>query len=348
MKIETERLYIRYFGESDSSDLFDYLVKEDVVRYEPYAPFSYDEAIQEAKRRAEDKNFYAVALKIGKVIGNLYLAKRDFDTWELGYVFNSDFWGKGYAFESARALITNAFENWGARRIVAMCNPLNEPSWKLLEHLTFRREGTLRRNIYFSTDDSGNPIWQDTYEYGLLKEEWNMAMDRNSLVEIIKDQTYRAFWEVKNVIDCVPDELWNKEYCNMPCWKHIYHMLHSLDRWFINPRDKAYIEPEIHEKDLNNLNVKSNKSLSREEINHYLTNTESKIKAYLSHLTDNQLLHTPPDCEYHKFTLILSQFRHLHSHMGMIMGFLIDDKGLWPRVLGLENPFPVGEYSKYM
>jgi hypothetical protein len=29
------------------------------------------------------------------------------------------------------------------------------------------------------------------------------------------------------------------------------------------------------------------------------------------------------------------------------MGFIIDDTGLWPRVLGLEAPFPIGEYHKY-
>ncbi|MFA9375999.1 MAG: GNAT family N-acetyltransferase [Lachnotalea sp.] len=171
MRIETERLLIRYFKESDANDLFEYLSKEDVVRFEPYAPYTYDEAISEAKRRAENKNFYAVVLKTGKVIGNLYLAQGEFDTWELGYVFNSDFWGNGYALESAKELITYAFEKCGARRIIAMCNPLNQSSWKLLEHLTFRREGKLIKNIYFFKDACGNPIWQDTYEYGLLKEE---------------------------------------------------------------------------------------------------------------------------------------------------------------------------------
>lgn len=173
-------------------------------------------------------------------------------------------------------------------------------------------------------------------------------MEENLLVEIIKEQTCRALWEVKNVIDCVPDELWNKAYCEMPCWKHIYHMLHSLDLWFINPKDKGYAEPDIHEIDLNSLEVRPGKYLSREEIDCYFADIDRKIKAYLSTLTDNQLLDTPPDCEYNRFTLILAQFRHLHSHMGMIMGFIIDDTGLWPRVLGLECPFPIGEYSKYL
>lgn len=174
MNMETDRLIIRFFEEGDSNDLYDYLSKDEVVKYEPYGTYAYDEAVLEAKRRSKDKNFYAVTLKDGKVIGNLYLAQSDFDTWELGYVFNNDFWGHGYALEGAKALITFAYENLGARRIIAMCNPLNEKSWKLLEHLKFRREGMLIKNIYFFKDEEGNPIWQDTYEYGMLKEEWGI------------------------------------------------------------------------------------------------------------------------------------------------------------------------------
>lgn len=172
--------------------------------------------------------------------------------------------------------------------------------------------------------------------------------EQNSFVEIIREQTRRALWEVKNVIDCIPDELWDKEYCEMPCWKHVYHMLHSLDLWYINPRDKNYREPAIHEENLNNLDVVSQKRLSREEINRYFSDIDGKINAYLKQLTDEMLREYPEDCEWSRFTLILAQFRHLHSHMGMLMGFIIDDTGLWPRVLGLTQPFPEGEYSKYL
>lgn len=173
-------------------------------------------------------------------------------------------------------------------------------------------------------------------------------MAQHSLAKIIEDQTVRALWEVKNIIDCVPDQLWDREYCKMPCWKHIYHMLHSLDLWLMNPRDKKFREPSIHEKDLNNLDVVSKRILSRAEINQYFMDVNSKTKTYISQLMDDQLLEYPSNCEYNRFTLILAQYRHLHSHMGMIMGFIIDDTGLWPRVLGLENPFPVGEYDKYL
>lgn len=173
-------------------------------------------------------------------------------------------------------------------------------------------------------------------------------MKQDTLIEIIQEQTGKALWEVQNVIDCVPDELWNRNYCDMPCWKHIYHMLHSLDLWYINPKDITFQEPTIHEKDLNNLDIVSNKVLSRKEINTYFSNIKEKIKLYVSELTDEQLLDYPVNCDHCRFTLILAQFRHLHSHMGIIMGFIIDDTGLWPKVLGLENPLPTDDYNKYL
>lgn len=172
-------------------------------------------------------------------------------------------------------------------------------------------------------------------------------MEQKHLTQIVEEQTRRALWEVRNVIDCVPDGLWNREYCAMPCWKHIYHMLYSLDLWYINPRDPDFKEPVIHERGLNDLDAVSSKRLTREEINAYFPAVEAKILAYISRLTDAQLLEYPPHCEYCRFTLIPAQFRHLHSHMGMLMGFIIDDTGLWPRVLGLEEPFPQGPYDPY-
>ena len=171
--IVTDRLIIRRFNKMDWKDLYEYLSNEIVVKYEPYNIYSEGEAKKEAADRAESDFFYAVCLKeTGKLIGNLYLAKGDFDTWEIGYVFNLEYWGKGYATESAKALMNIAFAQFGARRIIAMCNPLNEASWKLLERLGMRREGTLFKNIYFKKDINGEPLWSDTYEYAILKSEW--------------------------------------------------------------------------------------------------------------------------------------------------------------------------------
>ena len=176
IKIETQRLMIRRFSPEDAGDLYDYLSQEAVVEYESYGVFSRSAAAAEAKRRAEDSAFLAVCLKDGgKVIGNLYfaqLAPERILSWELGYVFNSDYWGRGYAAEACRAIIEYAFHTLSAHRIIAMCNPKNFSSWKLLERLHFRREGHLIKNMYFKNDRDGNPIWSDTYEYALLADEY--------------------------------------------------------------------------------------------------------------------------------------------------------------------------------
>lgn len=163
-------------------------------------------------------------------------------------------------------------------------------------------------------------------------------MSEQNLCEIIRDEANRALWEVHNTIECVPDQLWNKFYCEMPMWKHIYHMLHSLDQWYINPR--VYTQPSFHKEGLNNLDFTSDTSLSREEIENYFEAVRKKIIAYDNSLTDDILLQKPENCEWSRFELILAQHRHLHSHMGIIMGFVIEDTGMWPKTLGLERTIP--------
>lgn len=173
MEILTKRLRIRKFTPEDWQDLYEYLSDEAVVKFEPYGVFNKDQCKQEATSRSHNEAFFAVCLKdTGKVIGNLYFAKQEFDTWELGYVFNAKYQGLGYATESAKAMLEEGFTHMGVRRVVAMCNPVNEASWKLLERLSMRREGQLKENIFFTRDVFGNPIWQDTYEYAILRSEW--------------------------------------------------------------------------------------------------------------------------------------------------------------------------------
>lgn len=172
-QLTTERLIIRSFTKNDWKDLYEYLSDERVIRYEPYEVFSEEQCKHEAIQRSKNEAFLAVCLKeSNKVIGNLYFAEQDFKTWEIGYVFNHSYQGVGYATEGAKEILREAFVHLGARRIIAMCNPENSASWRLLERLGMRREGHLIKNIYFKKDEAGGPIWQDTYEYAILEEEW--------------------------------------------------------------------------------------------------------------------------------------------------------------------------------
>jgi RimJ/RimL family protein N-acetyltransferase len=166
--LETERLYLRRYKEKDLDDFYEYIGDEQVVKYEPYNPLNRREAAKELQERIRSKEYIAVELKLNrKMIGNLYVAEREYKGVEIGYVFNKNYWAKGYAKEAADCIIQDVFRT-GVHRVYAKCDPNNVPSWKLLESLNFQREGHLKKNIYVQTDKSGQPVWRDTYIYAKL------------------------------------------------------------------------------------------------------------------------------------------------------------------------------------
>ncbi len=158
---ETERLILRRYQKEDLHDLFEYLSDKEVVKYEPYKP-----------RIGTDEMIAVELKKSHKMIGNVYMGKRDFEALEIGYVFNQNYWRHGYATESCKVLIQQAFSN-GVHRIYAECDPNNKGSWKLLEALEFQREAHFRKNVYFWKDE--NAIWKDTYVYAKLNEIFNLS-----------------------------------------------------------------------------------------------------------------------------------------------------------------------------
>ncbi len=172
--IETERIAIRHFKPSDAADLFEYLSLPEIYRFEPGEPISMDEARDLVADRAEGSNFLAVVLKeSGKLIGHLYFEQREppeCRTWELGYIFNPKFQRKGYGSEAAGALVDYAFATLNPHRIMARCNQDNPASWKLLEKIGFIREGDFKQFTFFHTDEKGQPIWVDAFEYARLEK----------------------------------------------------------------------------------------------------------------------------------------------------------------------------------
>lgn len=170
-ELETERLTLRRFRESDLLDLHEYLSDPQVVAYEPYKPMTVEEVKENLAWRVFTDEMIAVELKTtGKLIGNVYLGRRDHDALEIGFVFNRSYQHRGYARESCEKLIDAAFAA-GVHRIYAECDPENTASWGLLERLGFAREGRLRQNVYFWKDAAGKPIWKDTYIYALLDRQ---------------------------------------------------------------------------------------------------------------------------------------------------------------------------------
>jgi ribosomal-protein-alanine N-acetyltransferase len=58
--------------------------------------------------------------------------------YELGFHFRPCHWGKGFAVESARAVIAHAYDSLGAQGLFAGHHPENLASRKVLEKLEFR------------------------------------------------------------------------------------------------------------------------------------------------------------------------------------------------------------------
>jgi RimJ/RimL family protein N-acetyltransferase len=74
--------------------------------------------------------------------------------------------GKGYGKEAVRLLVDHLFDTTSVERVGATCDVDNAPSYRLLEALGFRREGTMRSALFH------HGKWHDVFFYGRLREEW--------------------------------------------------------------------------------------------------------------------------------------------------------------------------------
>jgi RimJ/RimL family protein N-acetyltransferase len=171
MRIETNDLIVRNFELKDENDLCEYMMQRVNAEFEAYPDFTCQKAKEEIEFRAQSDEFYAIELKeVHKVIGNVYLGKRDFNTRELGYVLNENYQKKGYGSDACKTAIEYMFTK-GVHRIYAECAPQNTASWKLMEKLGMRREAFFRKNVSFHQDVNGDPIYWDTYVYAILTPE---------------------------------------------------------------------------------------------------------------------------------------------------------------------------------
>jgi RimJ/RimL family protein N-acetyltransferase len=89
---------------------------------------------------------YRVGLReTGEAIGICGLLRRDaLPDPDLGFAFLPAYWRHGYARESAEAVQRFARETLGIGRLLAITNPANQPSIRLLESLGFHFEAMTR------------------------------------------------------------------------------------------------------------------------------------------------------------------------------------------------------------
>lgn len=85
---------------------------------------------------------------------------------EIGYALVPSERGKGYCTEAAQLIVDYLFLSKNTMRIQAQTDPRNVASQKVLEKVGFKKEGTLRKNLFMRGE------WRDAYVYSILREEW--------------------------------------------------------------------------------------------------------------------------------------------------------------------------------
>jgi RimJ/RimL family protein N-acetyltransferase len=88
---------------------------------------------------------FLVRAKTGEALGICGLVKREqFADPDLGIAFLERFWAHGYALESARAIMQFGISQLGLRRLLAIADPRNGASVRLIRKLGFDFDGMVR------------------------------------------------------------------------------------------------------------------------------------------------------------------------------------------------------------
>lgn len=173
--LETERLRLRPCVDDDADDLFALQSNAHVLRYWDSPPWddraSAERFLARSTQMAQEGSGVRVAIE--RVGDGAFVGWCTFNSWNpdfrsasLGYCLTEASWGRGYATEAARALLTWAFDTLDLNRVQAETDTRNVASARVLEKLGFVREGTLREDCIVNGDVS------DSWVYGLLRRDW--------------------------------------------------------------------------------------------------------------------------------------------------------------------------------
>jgi len=123
LELVNDAAFVRNIGDRGVRTIADAEKYIQIRMIEPYERLGYGMYIVELKGEAIP-------------IGICGLVKRDTlpDT-DIGFAFLPQYWSKGYAIESARAVLTHAKNDVGLKRILGITSPTNEASIRILEEL---------------------------------------------------------------------------------------------------------------------------------------------------------------------------------------------------------------------
>lgn len=147
--IETERLILRQWKETDAAPFIEMGLDKDVMRFFPKLLSTTESInlIQRISALIDEKGwgFWAVELKeshdfIGFI--GLHDQPEQFDfspCIEIGWRIATKYWKKGYATEGAKAALDYAFNALNKDKVVSFTATVNKPSQAVMERLGMRK-----------------------------------------------------------------------------------------------------------------------------------------------------------------------------------------------------------------
>lgn len=147
--LETGRLRLREFSVDDSQFIIELLNEPSFIRNigdrNVHNTEDAHRYLQNGPLASYAKNgfgLYAVILKeTSELIGMCGLIKRDqLQDVDIGYAFLPRFWSKGYALEAVSAVKSHGRDVVGLKRLVAIVDPGNDPSIRVLEKIGMKFE----------------------------------------------------------------------------------------------------------------------------------------------------------------------------------------------------------------
>jgi ribosomal-protein-alanine N-acetyltransferase len=174
--LETKRLLLRQITLADAENLFSFFSDPQVMRFYDCEAFaSIEQAIGIIQRFAEwferQNGFrWGIALKAepATLIGTcgLFAWHKPYRIATLGYELTPPYWRRGIMSEAVGAIVAYGFRELNLNKICALVVTDNLASAKLLERLSFRKEGVMRQAQFV------NGKYDDLIAYALLREEW--------------------------------------------------------------------------------------------------------------------------------------------------------------------------------
>ena len=150
--LETARLKLRGFTESDIPDLVRLIGTREVAATTLRIPHPYKETHAReflASIAKENELRLAIERRVdGQLCGGIGLhPDLQHGRAELGYWLGVQFWGTGYATEAATAVVQYGFEKLKLNRIFASHFEGNVASARVLRKIGMRHEGCMRKHI---------------------------------------------------------------------------------------------------------------------------------------------------------------------------------------------------------